>query len=118
MYRLERGRSREESDVLYHIPDSVFSRSTMNGNGCFLYMAYLHLCALPNAMGIMERLCFSALSPGVVELWNNSQPLHLKACHQMELSTLHHHIQTANGRVPGNERRARNTAIVPRVCAQ
>lgn len=60
-------------------------------------MAYLHLCALPNAMGKMKRLCFCALSPGVVELWGSQQQPHLKACHQIEPSTLHHSIQIADG---------------------
>lgn len=104
--RLEGGRSKEESNVLFHILESECSRSTMNSNGFLLLMAYLHLCTLPNAMGVMERLCFCALSPAV-ELWCSNQHPHLKACHQLELSTLYHCIQIANGRVP---------VIIPGAC--
>lgn len=105
--RLKRNRWKEESHVLYHILDSECSVSTMNNNGFFLLMVDLHLCALPNAIGIMERLCFCALSPRVVELWCNIQQPHLKACHQIEPSTLHRCIQIANGGMPGDETRSR-----------
>lgn len=105
--RPKRGRWKEESHVLHRILDSECSGSTMNDNGFFLLMVYLHLCALPNATGITERLCFCALSPRVVELWCNNQQPHLKACHQIELNTLHNYIQTANGEMPENESRSR-----------
>lgn len=105
--RLEGGRSKEESDVLFQVLEAECSGSTMNSNGFLLLMAFLHLCTLPNAMGDMERLCFCALSPAVVELWCNNQHPHLKARHQIELSTLYHCIQIANGQVP---------VIIPGVC--
>lgn len=105
--RLEGSRSKEESNVLFQILESECSGSTMNSNGFFPLVAFLHLYTLPNAMGEMERLCFCALSPAVVELWYNNQHPHLKACHQIELRTLYHCIQIANGQVP---------VIIPGVC--
>lgn len=55
----------------------------------------------------MERPCLCALSPRVVELWCNNQQPHLKVCHQIEPSTLHHYIQIASGGMPESERRSR-----------
>lgn len=101
--RPKEGRSKWEGNVLHLILASQCSGSTMSDNGFFLLTAYLHLCGLPNATGIMERPCLCALSPRVVELWCNNQQPHLKACHQIEPSTLHHYIQIAGGGMPERE---------------
>lgn len=95
--------AKRKSNILHHILASECSGSTINNNGFFLLKAYLHFCGLPNAMGIMERLCFCAPSPRVVELCCNNQQPHLKTHHQIEPSTLHHYIQIADGGMPGNE---------------